>query len=161
MGHIKYNHVNKMLFLDTVRIAILAYIYQQEKLGGLGCMLAYLFVPYFLINKRFEWQADNFACKEALQAKGLIRFLERIKAKEMRLDTDLAKFYEMVVEKTSKCSEAVSSQIWVEYYVAKCSTALAKGFLWLYHDTPMGGHPATDLRIDNAKRIAEEQEALK
>jgi hypothetical protein len=51
-------------------------------------------------------------------------------------------------------------EVWQQYIIAKWSTALVKGIMWLYYNTPMGAHPSPAERIKNAQHIAEQQEKM-
>ena len=158
IGHIKYNHINKCLALNCVRLLALSQLYRYSVLTGFKCFLAYVFAPYLLVGKKFEWEADNFACKDALKAKGLIHFFERVQYKEEKLDHDLDKLEAVIAQTAPTVKPEAQVEMWTTYRVLQKFNSMIKSLVWLYHETPLGAHPRTALRIENAKRIMKEQE---
>lgn len=165
IGHVKHNHSNKLLAVglteSIARYVILSKVY---KLNFNQYFLVNLFMPSvltpLLIGKRFEWEADNFACEQAGKAEGLIAFFEKLECKMAKPDADL----EMIRAQLENDHEGITasdlSDLQWRYYFATCGRSWDKAWMWLYHNTPYGPHPSNEARIENAKRIlAEKQQA--
>lgn len=164
IGHIKYNHVNKQIFLNLaasvaagVTISHVAKDRPRyQKIDPSKKVLAYSIIGSMLagllIGKRFEQEADEFACKENGRADGLIAFFERLKNKENKVDSDFDEIRVLLDRQSSKLDFGDSFDLYMRYYIAKFGHNVDKAFLWLYHNTRLGAHPSHENRIKAAQR---------
>lgn len=158
IGHIYHNHINKMILTSWARLFV---IYQLCKNGILtqkqGIYL-HLFCPLLLIGKKFERQADEFACR-AGKANGLIGFFEHLEKMMDKEDADFDALYEALKKDSSKIDYQDHQDIWLQYYLAKGMHKIGRAMKWVYHNTPFGPHPSNEERLDNAKRALAQQGA--
>jgi Zn-dependent protease with chaperone function len=184
IGHIKHNHVNKGLFVLLVKMGIInvfyyrfskvnkkyakmyydkeEYFFAKNKIKSASllfyasCLVGY-FLPALLIGKRFECQADEFACKMG-KSKGIIEFFERMVEKEELEDKEFIFIKELIEQKKERLSRDYSKLKWA-YYFAKFNHSINKAFKWLYHNTRLGAHPSNKERIKKAQEYFDKQQA--
>lgn len=164
IGHIRYNHVNKTMglywFNVLVSYELLHYITEgKDSLLNLFISLHLSsFITMFMINKKFEKQADRFAYEENGKGEGLIAFFEHIKQKNKDRDNDLS--YTRTLLTTNKPTLGFYNyylDLAPRYYCAKLGHLISKGYRWIYHNTPYGPHPSPNARIAAVKKYLEEQ----
>jgi Zn-dependent protease with chaperone function len=168
IGHIKHDHVNKILFLTTIAYVPALYmvhrfdkplvfdfssfkqtasLYRRLMIANLAANL----LTSLYVNKRYEKEADEFACKTMGKSKGLIKFFEQSLHKERVQEEDLVKIGELLEQNSSKLTKFDYVTLNVRYYLAKAGHRLNDAFSWLYHHTFIGAHPAPEERILVAK----------
>jgi Zn-dependent protease with chaperone function len=170
IGHIKHNHINKAIAISLLSTlgAYLAtaggielyrklsetqdmpYTEAQVTLKSQATLLAAIFLPKFIINKRFEKEADLFACQQD-KAEGVIEFFEDILDREANYDKDFDNVYALIKGSKSQISTFDYFGFWVGYYLAKGGHHIDKVVKYLYHNTPLGDHPSHEARIDAVK----------
>jgi len=105
----------------------------------------------------FEWESDNFACEKLKKTKGLMRFFERVQYKEDKSNAHFDMVDAMIKENEKNGQDGsvamMASQFERFYYKA------GKFYRWLY-ESQYGSSPSPAERIENAKRIAEQQEKI-
>lgn len=171
IGHIKHNHVNKALLL-TIPAYIAAtkftsYLndrFFRNPLHPLADVYLTLSltedVRSLIINKRFEKQADEFACKVMGKAAGLAKFFERLKQKENNMEDDFIETYAAIENNKSQLALGDTFDLKLRYYITRAADKINKAYAWYYHNTPFGAHPSHDERIKAAKKyLAEHPEA--
>jgi Zn-dependent protease with chaperone function len=174
IGHIKHNHVNKMLALNLTTLA--SYIAMAEhgyiNLSSIKNEYLKMFlhleiyshlqwvVDAMVIGKKFEREADAFA-GSAGKAEGLIGFFERLERKAEKQDADFNEVYVALENAKDTVAKDDLNTLWQRYYIAKFGHAMDRGYRWFYHNTPFGPHPSNEERIANAKAILAKQAAAK
>lgn len=117
IGHIKHNHTNKTLLL-TIGLFIpvgacidyLCYKGNWQSNWFIKALVVHnttSLISSLIINKRFEKQADEFACNQAGKAPGLIEFFEHLEKQELQQE----KQYEQDCLHTQKVLEDNKSQL--------------------------------------------------
>lgn len=162
IGHIKHNHINKRLFIhfgiNLPVSVVLAWklcnkIYDEhlrvnEKqlainiavLTGLSLLPI---ISNLLIGKRFEKEADLFAC-EAEQGEGLIKFFEKLIQKDEKYEQDFEDTKQAIEEVKDQFSYSDYTDLHTRHTQA---VGLYKLVRWLYYRTPLGAHPSHQDRI--------------
>lgn len=169
IGHIKHNHTNKTLLLNIgLFIPIWGCIHYLSKKSNCSQNVANFFIKTMMadlsaswisnliINKRFEKQADEFACNQAGQAPGLIEFCEHLEKQEL----DQEKQYEQDCLYTQKVLEDNKPHLSDDNYAAlsqqfdgiKFQYKLMNWYKWLYYNTPYGAHQSHQVRIAAAQK---------
>lgn len=178
LGHVKHNHVNKVLALGvSTTVAASAGIhyalgklkmftskepalnvlrmYSSVLLGSIVSGIAQALV----IGKKFERQADEFAYRDAGQAEGLIKFLEHL---DQKTDTFYKK-YDQTIADIEKNKDALAPQDYnalkSAFWFARVERALVKARLWIAHHTPFDGHPSNQARIEAIKKYRVAQQS--
>ncbi len=159
IGHIKYNHVNKMLALSYARLFVL-HSYFKNTLSPNEIIALHLTLPFFLIGKRFERQADEFACRQAGRAEGIVSSFEYMLKKEKKQDADFVELYSALQKGSSEINLIDTATLWTRYYLATVGHQIGRGIEWMYHNTILGAHPSHEARIESAKRILAEEASL-
>ncbi len=134
IGHIKYNHVNKQLFVQLVFPPLAA------------------ITPKLIFGKSHEKQADEFSYKYTDNGKGLIMFFKRLIKKQQDRDNDLKKTNEILKKNKSRLNFDTYFYLKLRYYMTKALHNVNKAHSWLYHNTILGPHPSPEARI---KRVQE------
>ncbi len=176
IGHIKHNHINKALALNI--LVLIMYFYydslnknkvyyanaNDQEVVNLQIKLTNDFskayfkvfglvtvVPALVIGKRFEREADNFACK-AGKAEGLIKFFTRLQDKVEAKDKDFKDVKVLLSSSKDDLSLYDYVNLYCRYYIAEAGHTVNKGIYWFYHNTPFGPHPSNQDRIAAAKK---------
>ena len=126
IGHVYHNHANKHLALRLVATVGVGAATKNPVAAVIGGGL----LSSVIIGKSHEKQADQFAYKTG-KSQGLIEFFENLKKKEQKEDDYFS--------------------LRLGYYLAKMAHKIDRGFMWVYHNTPLGAHPSHDARIAAAK----------
>lgn len=165
IGHIKYNHSNKALAIfapSLIVSGIAAYLlynaaapkYQfalpnaliQINVASFALSVAGV-ITSCIINKRFEKDADRFAC-ELGKAEGFIasikHFIEKDKKYDMEMDDVLVK----LEDNKERLDTGDYNSLKYSFYIDKY---LIKWFKWLYYKTPVGAHPSHEERLAAAQ----------
>lgn len=180
IGHIKYNHVNKIYALQGACFIGALLLTQYCKPGfwkkvsfpkslseaeiyrfikGL-CILDIKFeaiyfvsslMAAFVINKRFEKEADAFACQTIGKSSGLIEFFEYILRQDQLREEEFAVIHDMIEQSRADIFEGYY-EFMMRYYWAKAEHIIFEGYKRLYYNTFWGAHPALGLRIEAAKK---------
>ena len=169
IGHIKHNHVNKILaikfgtyastyLLTKLLISICNSCEKRESLTpnqqGLQSwipLLSMMLLPDLIINKRFEKEADHFACKTD-HAEGVIEFFKDLKEREEQNDLDFDITYARLQDNKSQIDAGgYYMGLLLPYYLAKGEHMVGKALKWIYHHTPYGPHPSHEARIKAAQ----------
>ncbi len=174
IGHIKHNHVNKILALSLAGVfAINAakkylmtprYFKTHNEAMIHGLIDGYLTAVYagiiasFIINKRFEKEADQFACENG-KAEGIAEFFEYLQEKEHKQDEQFEITHQALTDSKSSLELGDYYSLKLTYGLSKGLHVLNKGFKWLYHYTPYGAHPAPKYRVAAAQEYLKHVEA--
>jgi Zn-dependent protease with chaperone function len=166
IGHIKHNHINQLVAVQlTETIARYMILMRGYGLTFTQSMVASIFIPDvltpLLIGKRFEWEADNFACEQAGSEEGLIASCEELERKMAKRDADLELIRAQLENDSIGIEKADLDDLKWRHYMATWGRSWDKAWMWVYHNTPYGPHPSNEARIENAKRIlAKKQSSL-
>ena len=163
IGHIKHNHVNKMIAIGVVNnvvyAALITYLAAKGQLSdskrSFLWIVSYL-LPSIIINKRFEKEADEFACKENGKSDGLIEFFELLLKKDQLREEEFIAIYELLQQNKSKLSLLDNTTLALRYYIAKTGHLCGKAYKYVYHNTFYGAHPSNEARIAAAKKYLAE-----
>lgn len=158
LGHIVHNHVNKGILVSIGSYYGTKWV--KQYLFGAPDNNSFDWVAYFLaldvvvpclINKRFEKEADEFAYRVTNNGEGLIEFFEHLEKKEQAVDNDFDATQAIVRDNYPKIGYADYYWLMARYYKAKVGHNIGKFFSWIYHNTPLGAHPAHADRIKAVK----------
>lgn len=171
IGHIKYNHVNKMLGISFASHIVtyfgIKFLIEHDYLPLVKehfsyRLLLHLYITgtisQIIVNKSFERQADAFAYKEENQGPGLIKLFERLETKEESSDIAFAKTYEFLQNNKQQLSSRDYRGLIVRYYLARLGDYYNKAFRWLYYNTPFGPHPSPAARISTIRAYLENEQ---
>jgi Zn-dependent protease with chaperone function len=172
IGHIKHNHVNKTIALRVINLIILnAFIVQmpaaQPYLPNAQDLIQQNFIKFyaklylwiaalntfeaFIINKRFEKEADRFAYEANGKAKGIIEFFELLLKKEALNEADFVTIREMLTDNKQSLRFIGYYELIVRYYLAKLGHNISNCYRKFYHETFWGAHPSHKARIAAAE----------
>ncbi|HLC07507.1 MAG TPA: M48 family metalloprotease [Candidatus Babeliales bacterium] len=182
IGHIKHNHINKILALVALQIvayhALIRILDMQPpraesfdnpysfsmaslkyglKLDGLMYLLSY--IPSLIINKRFEKEADEFACKVNGKSQGIIEFFELLLKKDQLREEEFASIYELLQQNKPNLSMIDYYSLVARYYVARAGQSYTNLYKKIYYETFIGAHPSPQARIAAAQEYLETQQA--
>lgn len=171
IGHVKHNHINKMLALSIITATALVGIMQmtsslqayvpdeQELLQGnvlqwlvkmsLVCTVSEL-LQSLIINKRFEKEADAFACNNG-KARGIIEFFELILKKDQIREEEFVVISDLLAKNKAQLNSNDYYTLLGRYYMAKAGHCFTNAYKKLYYDTFYGAHPSPQARIEKAK----------
>lgn len=167
IGHIKFNHINKIL-LTSVPLTIAAYVVAFKYLinphDNFASQLAKIYyslltssvITALIINKRFEKQADQFAC-ETQHAQGIIGFFETILKKDTSREECFIQTYDKLLNDKTKLSYRDYLVLRLRYGLARTGDMLDRGFKFVYYNTPLGAHPSPEVRIEAAQEYLQSQ----
>ena len=134
LGHIKYNHVNKILGMNIAAAVGLKLLAKQfapsyENHNFTQFIIA-SYLTRFVINKRFEKQADEFAYKATHDhGKGLIELFEHFDRKEKYNYDHYAITYKALQNNKSKLGYFDYLSLMADYYITKGTHA---AYTWIY-----------------------------
>lgn len=168
IGHIKYNHVNKTIGLNLLNMYLCHYILTLSMSSTTNPWQRFLtstyLAPYmtaFMINKRFEKEADRFAYEENNKDKGLIQLFEHLKQQDIDRDNDLSLTRKILtIHKPDIDFLSYYIGLVPFYYLTKLGHLLLKGYKWVYYNTPYGPHPSPEARITTVKKYLAQQQLL-
>jgi Zn-dependent protease with chaperone function len=176
IGHIKHNHINKLLVLSVFtmilyyklcgslsldKVTILSSDTSLEICSKIGSLVAKKYalltslflLPSLIVNKRFEKEADEFACKDNDKSNGLIEFFELILQKDQLREEEFTAIYELLQQNKSQLSfDDYYFDLIIRYYTAKAGHLYSKARKYIYHNTFLGAHPSPESRIAAAKQ---------
>lgn len=166
IGHIKHNHVNKILALKfscgfaafiLSKMAIKSYCaltnkgeYPQEWVSFCLAFIAFGYGSNVIINKRFEKEADAFAFENG-RAQGMADFFQLCLDRERKTDRDFDIIYGKLKDNQTKLDPSDYTDLMTQYYLAKGGHLINKFLMYIYHHTPLGGHPPHEERIQAAQ----------
>ena len=173
IGHIKHNHVNKLMLLKLTTYIpasiLVGYLIknkpgQNEIVQGLykfwlASTIADI-ATSCIINKAYEKQADEFAYKSMNKGKGIVEFFENILDKEKQRDTDFDNTYDLLQDGKSQFSTRDYVVLMMRYYSAKVGHLFNKAHKWVYYNTPYGAHPRPEARIKAAQDYLDQHSDL-
>lgn len=165
LGHIVYNHMNKTILISIGSYYGTKWIRQyffnvpDQGFDLSAHLMAVNFIAPCIINKRFEREADEFAYKVTNNGEGLVEFFEHLEKKEQSEDNDFDATKALVKDNYSKIGFTDYYWLMTRYYLAKAGHNIGKGFAWVYHNTPLGAHPAHEDRIKAAQEYLAQQQA--
>ena len=170
IGHIKYDHANKMVCLilaNLTAVQAIKYYLTNRFTGsptsfdgfcnGYLALIAAGIMTNFMINKKFERQADEFAYREMGNGEGLVEAFEQLQEKELKNDENFDYTYANLEANQSKLKPDDYLTLKIGYYLAKGTDYLNKGYRWVYHNTPFGPHPSLEARIETIQAYLDEQ----
>lgn len=180
IGHIKHNHVNKILGLMAMSYLLYRLlckaldlesvrVYSSEteaekflKLGGLiakkvavlqGCLL----LPPLVINKQFEKEADAFACDNG-KSEGIVEFFEFILGKEQLREEEFVAIHNLLQQnKVDLTFSDYYFDLMPRYYLEKFGHNIDKARRYIYHNTFLGAHPSPEARIAAAQKYLQQE----
>ena len=176
IGHIKHNHINKNIalllaswlgskvFTDAAiegyrkltKTDDMPYTVNQMQLKTWIPLFAIYYGPSFIVNKRFEKEADLFACENG-RAEGLADFFQDLLDREAQHDKDFDTTHAKLQDGKSKISFGDYLSLSLYYYFFKGAHYLNKFQHFVYHHTPLGAHPSHEDRIKAAQEYLAQQ----
>ncbi len=179
IGHIKYDHVNKMLGILTVQWGVVYALTKMLKItsgvrvGDSEGDVLYKKCVYFLklmmlndclscvsayfINKRFEKEADEFAYKTNGKARGLIEFFELLLQKDVLRDEEFVTIYNLLEQNKEQLEMMDYYSLLLRYYGAYAEHWLMELYKKVYYETFVGAHPTPQARIKAAQDYLAQQ----
>lgn len=139
IGHIKYYHTNKKAVVNG--IALICFIIPIIPI-----------LSSLLVSKRFAKQADMFASEVAKKANGLIKYYERLKAKEQLEMAEYDEVFKMLTENAANIPMLSYLILTISYYLTKTERCIEE----IYNTF---AYPSHQERIDTAKKYLTQQEA--
>lgn len=166
IGHIKYNHVNKMLAITLptyIASLIVLEKYYPSRSNYFDFWVKVCIASNFsflvmncIVNKRFEKQADEFAYKVAGHGPGLIEFFEHLQDRTQAHEDDFDTVAQLLTDSKSKLDPVDYMDLCMGYYLAKFGNSISNARRWIYYYTRYGAHPAPEARIAAAQAYLEE-----
>jgi Zn-dependent protease with chaperone function len=156
IGHIKHNHVNKIMAVGAVSCVVgycIARKYCPDSLLGSWAtgVLTRVALESVIIGKKFEREADAFACQNAHKAAGLASFFKRLEDKGHKVDEQFALVRAQLDANKDNLKSDYNS-LNFRFQLAKVGRSFGKAVHWFYHNTPFGPHPSPEERISSAQR---------
>lgn len=175
IGHIKHNHTNKTLLLNIgLFISIWGCIDYLSKKSNCSQNVTNFFIKTMMtdlsvsliapliINKRFEKQADEFACNQAGKSQGLIKFFEGVEKRELDQEKqyrqDCLNTQTVLEDNKSQLSDDNYAALEQQFAVIKFQYKIMNWSKWLYYNTPYGAHPSHQERIAAAKKYVSDED---
>lgn len=163
IGHVKHNHVNKMIALGlvdwVVYFALVKLLSENSKISDSRALFAWYvssLVSPAIINKRFEKEADAFACDNG-KSEGIIQFFELILEKEALREEEFVAISELLQQNRSDLSLWNNMTLGLRYYMAKFGHNFGKAYKYVYYNTFLGAHPSPEARIEAAKKYLQQE----
>jgi Zn-dependent protease with chaperone function len=172
LGHIAYKHANKKLVVQLISYVVTDEIVRQlisrldnSKLARCGMCVVAICMPSIIggliVNKRFEKEADEFACKVAGKENGIVEFFELLQNKENITEEEFKQTYEMLENNKGDLSRYDYVNLISGYYVLRAFNRMGQCIKYLYHETFWGDHPSNEARIAAAKKcLCESQQRV-
>jgi Zn-dependent protease with chaperone function len=163
IGHIKHDHVNKMLALSIFTYAISNMLLSRFT-NLVGAVHVYYAVQLssilsaLIINKKFEKEADAFACEVADRGKGVVEFFEHLQKKEQIREEEFVSTADLLAEGKSQIAGISYVGLCFRYYMAQFGHEFTKMYKYIYHNTPLGAHPSNEARIAAAQEYLAKQQ---
>jgi Zn-dependent protease with chaperone function len=173
IGHVNHNHANKTLTIKILTSFIMLQVfkkyYPQARFEHTSSNVAYrymqvvafiwsvLLIERLVIGKKFEREADLFACQKAQKAQGLIAFFKRLQNKAVAKDIEFEKVKSLLEANKDVLNKQDYHQLSQRHTFAKWGHAWNKGMRWLYHNTFLGAHPSNEDRIAAAEKYLQQQ----
>jgi Zn-dependent protease with chaperone function len=192
IGHIKYNHANKLLSLwvmeKAIQVALCVAIAKHISMNKVKQVpmltqdgqevIQQVIAPDFLkiyglisltgnftslisaiiVNKRFEKEADQFACEANGKAKGIIEFFELILKKDQLREEEFATIYQLLEQNKTDLVPFDYYSLIARYYLARAGQSCVNAYKTIYHETFIGAHPSPQARIAAAKEYLAKQQ---
>jgi len=181
IGHIKHNHVNKLLALGVAEIMIVFTLMRVlevksdvtpkdsvsekrvklckfiAKILGLSHLASY--ISALIVNKRFEKEADAFAYDANGKGQGLIECFELLIKKDELREEDFVAVYELLQQNKASLSLNDYYELLMRYYLARADQSIWNFYKKIYHETFIGAHPSPEARIATIKEYLAKQQA--
>ncbi len=152
LGHLKHYHTWKEFGLEVALTGIFSCTLSENTI--LTNFYLALLCARIIINKRFEKEADLFACKMG-KAEGIKTFFANCHDAQ---EQENVAFYQTLDEIGASKSDVSMAVYYCNmmplYYGATLGRYIRNGMRWLYHNTPWGEHPS------HAERAKAAQEYL-
>lgn len=165
LGHIKYNHTNKMFALNRlIYIFVASWVYDRnpirmndsfftkidkfQKNDYQSNIWAALFTQ-LIIGKRFERQADEFAYKTVGKGRGLKQFMQRVIEKRKKYEAEITSSKALLQTHQQKFGTIDNLLFKIRFFFAD---ELHKLYYWLYYNTRLGAHPSPEARIETIEK---------
>jgi hypothetical protein len=126
IGHIKYHHYNKNFLLQAAAAYGVAHLVFSKEYENK--FLTWFVIPALtsvIMNKRFERQADTFACKQAGKSNGIIAFYERLQAKDHARAAEFGAVSHIIQENAAELPMLTYIGLMMNYYLAKAEHCVA------------------------------------
>lgn len=169
IGHITHNHINKLLGLSLIEnsifIGMMIKIMQDfDRDDNKFKLYAQLYAAYFItslispliINKRFEKEADQFACANG-KAQGIIEFFELMLKKDQLREEEFTIIYQLLQQNKANLAASDYYELIARYYLARAGHLFIDFYKTVYHGTFIGAHPSPQARIAAAKKYLAKQ----
>lgn len=167
LGHIKHNHVNKMvgLSLGTTLAAgfgfykLISYLNGGKtdsndfKLCVAGSQIITMLAQALIIGKRYEKQADQFAC-EAGHAPGIIELMNVFEDKVNKVDAELIATNDKLLAEKANLTPADFAELQQDLSWANKIYRFAR---WVHEKTPFESHPSNKDRMAAAQAYLDAQ----
>lgn len=158
IGHIKNNHTNKMFFTQLVSYLAIKYLAElcltDTHIPYLA-ILAASSIPSRLLSKRFERQADEFACSCG-KTEGLIKLFEKVEKKHNEIDAMYDKTKHLITKNKDGLSTISYYLLLARYYCEKVGQIISKAI----NKSIIGSHPSPKERIKFVEDYIANQEAV-
>jgi len=116
-------------------------------------------IPSYIVNKRFEKEADQFAYEANGKGQGLIEFFELILKKDQLREEEFAPIYALLQQNKQGLSSCDYYKLAGRYYLARAGQSFINFYKKVYHETFIGAHPSPQARIAAAKEYLATQQA--
>lgn len=162
IGHIYGNHSNKHMaaHLGTSALIYLCLPPLPVQARIMPSLIAGRFLSSLMIGKQFEREADEFACENQGQARGIIKYFQRLIEKEKKQENDFKDVSQNISKNSRHFYLDEYFLINLKYYLARGSFKIDRMFTWFYHNTIFGSHPPHQERIDSAQKYLDKNEKL-
>jgi len=158
LGHIMHNHVNKTLaitlasfLVSHLAIDYLAKDSKYEKIISESKNLIALWmagwITAFIVNKKFEKEADLFAYKVAEKGQGLKEFFQMMIQRSQDTENAWIETNVALAESKGLLKRSQYYALMLDYYLGRGLNGLENAFQSLYYNTPYGPHPSPEERI--------------
>ena len=113
-------------------------------------------VAALIIGKRFEREADLFACKKAGKARGIAAYFKHAQQEEQERNLHLNYVGRSLVDGRSAMGYFDYSLLCLRYGGIVALYAYHDVANWLYYNTPFGPHPSNEDRIAAAEKYLQQ-----
>jgi Zn-dependent protease with chaperone function len=164
IGHIRHNHTNKLILTNGLTLGTSFLICQPIKIERcpngkikninvniLPTLLLNVLLYSLIVNKKYEREADRFACRYGKQ-RGLIKFFNRLEGKKNKMDSDFNNMSKLLKENKDNLNLMNYTTFNLEFYLALAKHKVGRLYDWIYHNTPLGAHPSNKARIEETKK---------
>lgn len=150
LGHLKYNHTNKTIFLSIVTFYVCKYglsMLLSRNFVAKNLSIFHLLLFRFIRNKHFEKEADKFAYETLGKGDGLIEAFKLMEKKEAIYEQGFIDTYNLLQKSRNKLGIINYLRLARSYYTERAISYLQYAYEWLSHNTFLGEHPGHEARI--------------